>query len=232
MDSDTLQSLVAPASLAAFHAFCGGPLTTILAEETTVLGGAAPPRRRTDSRTSLAGAGFSSSPGTVLHRSSSAGLPSTVADLQTGSSSSGRPRCALVASPSAHRFGFVAQPPPDACTKRSSRLDSVFAFDDGCEVGDEKDQLVSCGSGGSGSTGIDGVVNGGGANSIESTPIRGKLGPSRCTSKGDVCWGGIDVVVSGSDDDLFKEDDGDGEDGGDGDDVGFACAVAVASKSE
>lgn len=112
MDCAAVETLVSGECLLAFDAFCGGPLTTILADETQLLGGTHPPRRRSDR---LGGVGRSPFGGGSLEMRRS----------NTGSSLL-RSAASRVNSPCAHRFGFVTPSQSHAQGPRS-RLGNVFA---------------------------------------------------------------------------------------------------------
>jgi hypothetical protein len=146
LNPEALDAYVEPSTLDAFNAFCGGPLSTILADETLVLGGSRPPRRRADNRIPLAGSSlpFSNTAGSALRRGSSRlSSSSGVADVQ----SSGLSACALLLSPSAHRFGFVKPSSTTSTPTRSSRLGSVFVPADSAN-GDADDSSCNVVSGG------------------------------------------------------------------------------------
>jgi hypothetical protein len=128
MDADMVAELLGPETLAAFTAFCTGPLTLILQSETTMLGGGRPPRRRSSSvfRGGPGGGHLNSSlsAGSLSAGSQSAG--SHGGSALTAKSRYGRTKCASVPSPCAHRFGYV--PPPSRITGRARafRLGRVF----------------------------------------------------------------------------------------------------------
>jgi hypothetical protein len=128
MDMDMVAGLVGPESLAAFTAFCTGPLTLILQSETSMLGGGRPPRRRSSS-VFRAGTGGGQLTSSLSAGSFGAGSLSSGAH---GSSSLpaksryGRTKCASVPSPCAHRFGYVPAPSRITGRARAFRLGRVF----------------------------------------------------------------------------------------------------------
>jgi hypothetical protein len=124
MDADRVSMLVGAETLAAFSAFCTGPLTVILQAETKLLGGRRVPRRRLD-RT--LGAGLFGRP---VSSSGLFGRGTSHTDAGRTRARYGRMRCSSVASPSAHRFGYVQAPSRLTGHRRTFRLGRVFRPND------------------------------------------------------------------------------------------------------
>lgn len=104
---------------ARFNAFCMGDLAAVMRQETLLLGGVRPPRRRGER---LSSSSFSNSAGFGSFSSHAPTLGGDGGGAFRGGAGAataahpnmavGRSACSQVASPSAHRFGYVPPPPP------------------------------------------------------------------------------------------------------------------------